>query len=105
MSFKRTVGVSIMAAGIGLSGLLGIGLGTAAADPGPGCDRPGTPQCGEHRDDNRGPAGPADWQNRGVDQGRQDHRPFNWNGQQVTPMPAADGRGWGFWFLGTWIPL
>ncbi len=56
--------------------------------------------------DNRGgnPA-PGDWQNRETDQGRQDHQPFNWNGQQVTPMPAEYGAGWGFWFLGMWIPL
>ena len=49
--------------------------------------------------------GPVDWQHRGVDQGRQDHQPFNWNGQWVQPMPAGDGFGWGFWFLGQWIPL
>jgi hypothetical protein len=46
-----------------------------------------------------------DWHNRGVDQGRFDHQPFNWNGQQVTPTPAGDGNGWGFWFFGQWIPL
>ena len=54
--------------------------------------------------DDRGPA-PVDWQHRGADQARNDHQPFNWNGQQVTPMPAGNGAGWGFWFLGTWIPL
>jgi hypothetical protein len=26
-------------------------------------------------------------------------------GQQVNPLPAGDGHGWGFWFLGQWIPL
>jgi hypothetical protein len=54
--------------------------------------------------DNRGPA-PVDWQRRGIDQARGDHQPFNWHGQQVTPIPAGNGAGWGFWFLGTWIPL
>lgn len=103
MAFKRTLSVSTLAAGIGIAGLLGVGLGTANADPGPGCDRPGVPQCSDHRDD-RGPA-PVDWNNRGIDQGRVDHQPFNWNGQQVTPMPAGDGHGWGFWFFRTWIPL
>ena len=49
--------------------------------------------------------GPVDWQHRGIDQGRQDHQPFNWNGQWVQPMPAGNGFGWGFWFLGQWIPL
>jgi len=103
MAFKRALSVSTLAAGIGIAGLFGVGLATANADPGQGCDRPGTPQCGDHRD-NRGPA-PVDWNNRGIDQGRFDHQPFNWNGQQVNPMPAGDGHGWGFWFFGTWIPL
>ncbi|KHO26575.1 hypothetical protein QQ44_13035 [Mycolicibacterium setense] len=101
MRFKKSVGVSAMAAAIGAAGLLGLGGGTASADPGPGCDRPSTP-C-EHRDD-RGPQ-PDQWHGRGIDQGRRDHQPFEWNGQRVTPMPSGDGRGWGFWFLGTWIPL
>jgi hypothetical protein len=40
-----------------------------------------------------------------MDQARGDHQPFNWHGQQVTPIPAGNGAGWGFWFVGTWIPL
>jgi hypothetical protein len=102
MSFKRALSASALAAGIGVAGLLGVGLGTASADP-LGCDRPGQPACGDHRDD-RGP-GPVDWHGRGIDQARGDHQPFNWNGQQVYPVPAGDGNGWGFWFLGMWIPL
>jgi hypothetical protein len=47
----------------------------------------------------------VDWQPRGIDQSRGDHQAFNWNGQQVTPMPAGNGPGWGFWFGGNWIPL
>ena len=54
--------------------------------------------------DDNGPA-PADWQHRGVDQGRRDHQPFTWNGQRVDPLPAGNGDGWGFWFLGQWIRL
>jgi hypothetical protein len=34
-----------------------------------------------------------------------DHQPFNLMGQQVNPVAAGDGNGWGFWFLGQWIPL
>ncbi|CDO29798.1 hypothetical protein [Mycolicibacterium porcinum] len=102
MGFKKSVGASALAAGIGMAGLLGLGLGTASADPGPGCDRPGAPQCDRH--DDRG-SRPDDWHGRDIDAGRRDHQPFEWNGQRVTPMPAGDGRGWGFWFLGTWIPL
>jgi hypothetical protein len=103
MTFRRALSASALVGGVGMAGLFGIGIGTANADPGQWCDRPGTPQCGDHRD-NRGPD-PADWHNRGIDQGRGDHQPFNWYGQQVTPMPAGDGRGWGFWFFGQWIPL
>ena len=40
-----------------------------------------------------------------MDQGRDDHQPFNWNGQQATPMRAGNGAGWGFWFLNQWIPM
>jgi hypothetical protein len=104
MAFKRAMGASVLAAGIGVTGLLGVGLGSAAAQPGPDCGRPGNQQCGHDQRDNQGP-GRGDWNNRGVDQGRQDHQPFNWRGQQVTPMPAGNGAGWGFWFLGQWVPL
>ena len=103
MAFKRIMGTSTLAAGIGIASLFGVGLATASADPGQWCDRPGAPSCGDHHDD-RG-QGPVDWHNRGADDGRRDHQPFNWNGQQVTPVPAGDGSGWGFWFFGMWIPL
>lgn len=102
MDFKTPVGVSAMVAGIGIAGLLGLGVGTASAEPGPGCDRPGAPQCDRH--DDRG-SRPDEWHGRGIDDARRDHQPFEWNGQRVTPMPAGDGRGWGFWFLDRWIPM
>ncbi|MDX1890923.1 hypothetical protein [Mycolicibacterium sp. 050158] len=116
MSIKRALYASTLAAGVGLAGLFGAGLGTASADPGQPCNAPNQPQCGQNQHDdgpgrngpgNNGPGNPApmDWQNRGVDQGRQDHQPFNWNGQQVTPLPAGNGQGWGFWFGPVWIPL
>jgi hypothetical protein len=116
MTIKRAVYTSTLAAGVGLAGLFGVGLGTASANPGQ-CNTPGQPPCGQDQHDNgRGNNqgrndndgrnnAPANWQGRGVDQGRQDHQPFNWNGQQVTPMQAGNGAGWGFWFLGVWIPL
>ena len=114
MTFKRAMYASTLAAGVGLAGLFGVGLGTAAAQPGQQCNAPNQPACGQDQhnddqgrnDDNRGghPA-PANWQGRGVDQGRQDHQPFNWNGQQVTPQQAGNGQGWGFWFGPVWIPL
>ena len=118
MTFKRAAYASTLAAGVGLAGLFGVGLGTASADPGQQCNAPNRPPCGQdwhqnnngpgndnqRHDNNNGPA-PVDWNNRGVDQGRQDHQPFNWNGQQVTPVPAGNGQGWGFWFGPIWIPL
>ncbi|MGV9797473.1 hypothetical protein ACWDTP_05375 [Mycobacterium sp. NPDC003449] len=107
MSLKKIACMSTLAAGIGMAGMLGLGLGTAAAQPGPGC-APGGNHCAGQPNGpgGSGPGnGPAGWHDRGIDQGRQDHQPFNWNGQQVTPMPAGNGPGWGFWFLGTWIPL
>ncbi len=110
MTFKRALYASTLAAGVGLAGAFGVGLGTASADPWQPCNAPGASAChDQHRndgrpEDDRGPA-PVDWQHRGVDQARNDHQPFNWNGQQVTPMPPVNGAGWGFWFLGTWIPL
>jgi hypothetical protein len=116
MTIKRALYASTLAAGVGLAGLFGVGLGTATAGPGQPCNAPGAAVCDQQRNDpgrndqgrndNRGP-GPAqaNWQGRGIDQGRQDHQPFDWNGQQVTPMPAGNGAGWGFWFLGMWIPL
>jgi hypothetical protein len=120
MNLKRMVYASVAVAGIGAAGLFGLGMGTASADPGP-CGGPGPQNCqgpnngwnngnnGWNNDHDNRPNnwnnGPADWQHRDVNRGRQDHQPFNWNGQWVQPMPAGDGHGWGFWFLGQWIPL
>lgn len=109
MTLTRAIYASTLAAGIGLAGLVGVGVGTASADPwGAPCNAPGAQRCDDHHDDqnrDRGGPAPVDWQHRGIDQGRGDHQPFNWNGQQVTPMPAGNGPGWGFWFGGNWIPL
>ncbi len=122
MTLKRVLCASTMAAGIGVAGLFGMGLSTASADPGQQCNAPGRPPCGQDQHwnqgpgDNRGPGnnnnwngpggpGPVDWNHRGIDQGRQDHQPFNWNGHQVYPVPAGNGQGWGFWFGPFWIPL
>ncbi len=108
MNFKRSIGATILAGGVGLAAVLGLGLGSAAAQPG-GCGAPNTPACGPNQPGGPNQVGPSqpgpNWQARGINQGRQDHQPFNWNGQQVTPMPAGNGAGWGFWFLGQWIPL
>jgi hypothetical protein len=103
MNLKRMVCASALAGGIGAASLFGLGVGTASAEPG-GC-APNTPNCQQGPGGpGGGPGGPGGGQ-RGIDQGRQDHQPFFYNGQQVQPLPAGNGHGWGFWFLGQWIPL
>ncbi|TRW78419.1 hypothetical protein FK535_25375 [Mycolicibacterium sp. 018/SC-01/001] len=100
MTFTRMLSASVVAGTLALTGVALGGSGIAAAQPGAQCDRPGAQPCQ--------PAPPApnnDWQHRGIDQGRQDHQPFQYQGQQVHPLPAGNGDGWGFWFLGRWIRL
>jgi hypothetical protein len=48
---------------------------------------------------------PPDQAWRGIDQGRFDHQPFNYNGAWVTPIFNPDFNNWGFWSFGIWIPL
>lgn len=124
MNVKRVLTASTLAAGIGLAGIFGVGLAGANADPGgphvsqgpggpggpggpvgpggpggPGPGGPGGPGPG-------GPGGPGqDWHNRGIDQGRQDHQPFDYNGQQVNPIFDPGHNAWGFWLGPIWIPL
>ena len=98
MSLARRTAVPVLAGGIALAGLLGVGLGTAGADPGRPCGQPNAQACA--------PAPPNNtWQGRNIDQARNDHQPFMHNGQRVEPMRAGNGDGWGFWFLGHWIRL
>ncbi|MUL48048.1 hypothetical protein FZI85_02740 [Mycobacterium sp. CBMA293] len=126
-NFKRAVTASTLAAGIGVTGLFGIGLAGASADPG---QCPPNVPCGQHDDhhDNRGPdgrdqgrdQGPGqapgrddnwhdnqgrDWQHRGIDDARGDHQPFNYNGQWVNPVWDGGHNAWGFWLGPIWIPL
>jgi hypothetical protein len=100
MKLKRTVYASTLAAGVAVAGLFGIGA--ANAQPGQPCGGPNAPVC--QSGPNNGPGG-NDWQGRGINQARNDHQPFDYNGQRVQPLPAGNGDGWGFWFLGQWIRL
>ncbi len=108
MSLARRTAAPILAGGIALAGLLGVGLGTASADPGRPCGQPNAQACAPGPQNN-GPQnnGPQNnnWQGRNIDQARNDHQPFMHNGQRVEPMRAGNGDGWGFWFLGQWIRL
>ena len=115
MDLKRMVCASTLVAGVGIAGLFGVG--TASAQPGQPCGRPNAPACQPGPGpQNNGPSGPGpqnngpgpspvDWQHRDINQARQDHQPFQYNGQQVRPERAGNGDGWGFWFLGQWIQL
>lgn len=72
--------------------------GPGRGGPG-GPDRPGGPPRWD------APPPPRDLAWRGIDQGRFDHRPFNYQGSWVTPIFNPGFNNWGFWFLGIWIPL
>jgi hypothetical protein len=111
MHLKRAFAAGVLAAGLGVAGL---GMGVAAADPGQPCGGPNQRNCqqqgpGQGPQDNRGQGQDNrmqdDYRNRNIDQGRQDHRPFNYLGQQVNPVWDQGHNGWGFWFLNNWIPL
>lgn len=97
MKLARRTAAPILAGGIALAGLLGAGIGTAAADPGRPCG-PNPQACAPAPQNNN-------WQQRNIDQARGDHQPFTYNGHRVEPLRAGNGDGWGFWFLGQWIRL
>jgi hypothetical protein len=58
---------------------------------------PVVPRCGWNRH--------WDGPDRGIDQGRFDHQPFDYDDYQAVPIWSPDMGGWGFWFFGVWIPL
>jgi hypothetical protein len=100
MKLTRVLGTSAVTGAIALAGLVSPGVGAASAEPGQACGRPGVAAC---------QPGPTpqnnDWQRRDITTARQDHQPFMHEGQRVQPLPAGNGDGWGFWFLGRWIRL
>lgn len=100
MLLTRRTAAPILAGGIALAGLFGAGVGTAAADPGRPCGAPNAQACAPAPQNSNN-----NWQQRNIDQARNDHQPFLHNGQRVEPMRAGNGDGWGFWFLGQWIRL
>lgn len=99
MNFTRVLGTSAVAGAIALAGLSSPGVGAAGADPGQRCGQPGVAACQPQPQQNN------DWQRRDINAARQDHQPFMHQGQRVQPVPAGNGDGWGFWFLGRWIRL
>lgn len=134
MDLKKMAAGAVIAGALGLPTLsLGVGVGTASADPGPcfapNCQgdnnrgdgdqrRPDQWQGTQWRPDqdgrDQGPWGQwrpeqdweqRPWDQRGIEDARRDHREFNWQGQRVEPFWDQDRGAWGFWFLGGWIPL
>ena len=114
MTFKRAMYASTLAAGVGLAGLFGVGLGTASADPGQ-CNATGRPPCGQDQHDNgRGQRQRRARNNNGA--ARRLAPPRRRPGPSGPPAvqlewPAGQPRsgrqraGWGFWFGPVWIPL
>src|ERR1700722_19920974 len=124
MKIKKTVARAAIVGAMGAGALgLGVGLGTASADPWQPCWQ----GCqGDHRGDGGdgrrwGDGGDGrqwgdqwrpdqrgwdqrPWDQRGIDDARFDHQPFNWQGQRVEPFFDNDRGAWGFWFFGMWIP-
>ena len=105
MDVKRIFGVSTLVAGIGEAGLIGVGLGTAGADPGQPCGARNAPVCAPLQQQGPGQPGPNDWQrgqNKWQDgqnnwQGSHDnnnwqggHDNNNWQGGQNNWQPAPD---------------
>ena len=101
MTLIRALGTTAVAGGIALAGLVSPVLGTANAAPNPPCGQPGAAPC----QNTPAPQNTNDWQRRDINAARQDHQPFMHEGQRVAPVPAGNGDGWGFWFLGRWIRL
>lgn len=96
MKVKQLVAGGVIAGSLGLLAL-GVGAGTASAQPspfipgGPGGPMPGIGAPGPFAPD--GPGAPPPPVNG----------PFQYQGQMV--HPAFNGAGWGFWLHNNWIPL
>jgi hypothetical protein len=130
MNLKKHVAQAAIAAALGGSALaLGVGASPASADPGQPCwqdcqgdhrgdgpqgnrgddhqwgdqGRPDQWRQGQWQPDQRGDWRP--WDQRGIDDARFDHQPFNWQGQRVEPYWDQGRNAWGFWLGPIWIPL
>jgi hypothetical protein len=116
MSWKKIAAAGAIAGSLGAA-TMGLGSGLASADPGGGHGGPPCFYCQDQRGhdnghgygrDDRGPQRYADydrWDQRGIDNARYDHRPFNYYGQRVEPYWDNDRAVWGFWFAGIFIVL
>jgi hypothetical protein len=118
MNLKKVAAQAAIAAVLGFPALgLGVGVGTASAEPGPPCGNYCDGQQNQRGDDGdggfRGDGGfggggqfdQQRWDQRGIDDGRFDHQPFNYQGQRVEPYFDNGQGAWGFQFLGIFVPL
>jgi hypothetical protein len=109
MKLKNFAMRTAIVGALGVSALgFGGALGTASADPG-FHDQPCFLQFCHDRGHGfgRGDRGfdGRRWDQRGFDDGRRDHLPFNYQGHRVEPF-FDHGRGaWGFWSFNSWIPF
>jgi hypothetical protein len=108
MKLKHLIAGAAVTGSVGLAAI-GVGSGVANADPPPPMPIPGQPD--QHQGpppdagpggQQRGPGGPG-W--RPPQEGPPPPAPFEYSGQWVNPVFDQDRHGWGFWFLGSWIPL
>jgi hypothetical protein len=126
MNLKNAVLKAAVIGALGLPALgLGIGAATASADPG-GHGQPCGVFCpgdngGDHgfRGDDgnhgfrgdggdqgfRGDGDGRTWDQRGIDDARFDHQPFNYEGQRVEPYFDNDRGVFGFLFFGVFVAL
>jgi hypothetical protein len=106
MNLKKVAAHAAIAGSLSASALgLGLGgtLGTADADTGFARQTCFAQFC----HDGRGGFGTdrLRWDQRGFDDGRRDHQPFNYRGHRVEPFFDSGRGGWGFWFFNSWIPF
>jgi|KBSSwiStaDraftv2_1062776.scaffolds.fasta_scaffold90530_1 hypothetical protein len=110
MSWNKIAAAGAIAGTLGLAAM-GLGAGAASADPGGGHGGPPcwAPYChdqGNGRDDHPQRFDYDDhWDQRGIDNARFDHRPFNYQGVRVEPYFDNVRAVWGFWFFGVFIAL
>lgn len=94
MKLKQLIAGAVITVSLG-GATLGLCAGLAYADaprPGPGPVVVEPPQ--------------IPWQDRDAhDRAGRDHRPFQYQGQWVTPIFDQGRHAWGFWFLNNWISL
>ncbi len=96
MKLKQLIAGAVITGGLGAA-VLGLGAGTAYADP--PRPRPGPVIVQPPRPD-------VPWQDRDAyDRASRDHRPFQYQGQWVNPVFDHGYQAWGFWLGPIWIPL